>query len=164
MLQTSTSTPYLTAAGLGVVAGMRSMAAPAALAAALHDAPGARLAPAPARQLAHPLADRALRVMAAGEVVADKLPGMPDRVAPQVLAGRLATGALAGAAVFALHGERRLMGALVGAAAAFVATHLFFRLRTGASARLPVPDAVVALVEDTLVVSGGRALARAAVR
>ena len=80
-------------------------------------------------------ARRALAALAAGELIMDKLPSTPSRMAPPALVPRLVTGALAGAAGAAAQRESKLAGALVGLAAAVGAALLFSRLRIWAGRR-----------------------------
>lgn len=148
------------AAGLGWTAGMRSMTAPALLSHALSH--GRRPLRQPARALSSTPARRLLTAAAAGEVAADKVPGMPARTAPPVLAGRIASGALVGAAVAAASRSSVVPAALAGAAGAVAASFAMLRLRTGAAAALGVPDAAVAVVEDALTLVLGHRLAEAA--
>lgn len=133
----------------GLIAGLRSMSAPAAVSAALADeyALAARAAPA-------------LRALAAGEMVADKLPFMPARTSPVALAGRVSLGAIAGAAVAVACGRSPLLGALLAGAAAIPSSYAGMALRTAAVERLGLPDTIVALAEDAAVVAAGRALRR----
>jgi uncharacterized membrane protein len=128
---------------LGAMSGMRSMAGPAAL--ALNDDDGI-LDQRGARTIR-----RVLPLLAAGEMIADKLPFMGDRIDPLPLAGRAAMGALVGGAI--AHDEHAsiAVGALVGAAAAVVVAHIAYRLRK----RLPGSSAVGGVLEDGIVLGVG---------
>ena len=156
----SLSTPAL-AAGLGWTAGMRSMTAPALLSRALRSR---RHVPQPADALGSTLARRLLTVAALGELVGDKLPGVPDRTAPPVLAGRIASGALVGAATAAARREPLLLPALAGVGGAVAASYALLALRRAAVDATGLPDAVVAVIEDALTVALGWSLATCAVR
>lgn len=88
----------LAAAALGLAAGKRSMSPLAAVSwmeylglLSLKATPFAWLGSDEARKL--------LTALAAGEIVADKLPILPDRRVPWSFAGRIASGAISGAAV-----------------------------------------------------------------
>jgi uncharacterized membrane protein len=85
---------------IGFVAGLRSMTAPAAVAwgarlgwLRLSGTPLAFLGTAPAAYI--------LGVLMVAELVADKLPFTPSRTRPGPFAGRIISGALAGAALAA---------------------------------------------------------------
>ena len=105
----------LGALGLGAVAGIRSMTPPALLsrAASRGEVPG--IEETPFAFLASKRAARLLTVLALGEISADKLPFAPDRTSIPGLAGRLATGALVGAALYAADGRGGTAGGALGA-------------------------------------------------
>jgi uncharacterized membrane protein len=148
------------ALGLGVISGLRSTSGPAFLsrAAARGDV---SLEGTPFSFLGSPRVSGALLVAMAGEMVVDKLPIAPSRTVPPSLLGRAASGALAGAALFAA-GERRIpAGGLLGAASAVAAAFAGEWLRAGVAQKTGAPDPLVALLEDGVVLLvGHRALRR----
>ena len=85
---------------------------------------------------------------AAGELVVDKLPGTPSRLAPVGIAGRLAMGALAGTLFAQTRHASWPPAAAVGASSAVIAAKIGHDVR----ARLAqhAPDPAVAVVEDAL--------------
>ncbi len=136
---------------LGVVAGLRSMTAPAVVAWAAHvgplqldGTPLALLASAPARYL--------LLAAMIGELVADKLPFTPNRTRTGPFVARVISGALSGGALAAGVGQSLVAGAGVGALGAVAGTLGGFRARTGLVRALGKPDYVVALAEDAVAV------------
>lgn len=152
---------YLKALGLGIVAGMRSMTPPALIAHELRRTGSRELDESPLRFLTTAQAAEVTRILAAGEIMADKTPWIPDRISPPGLVGRGVSGALAGAALCSGDGnEEPVVGAVVGAAAAlasaFAAYHL--RKRLGEAG---IPDPVLAAAEDVLAVGGGLLILRA---
>jgi uncharacterized membrane protein len=145
------------AALLGALAGMRSMAAPAAVAQLSRKGALAGL-PGP---LAFVTGSRFLTsasVLAVGELVADKLPFTPNRTAAGPLLGRALMGGASGAVICLAKRRSVLAGALIGATAAVGAAYGAYELRREAVRRLRVPDMVVALAEDALVGVAGAAL------
>jgi len=148
------------AAALGVVAGMRSMAAPAAVSRHLAADDGGGADGVLERLLGHPYAPWVLGLASLGEHVADKLPGTPNRTDPAPLGARIASGALCGALVARREDESAVAGALVGALAAAAATFAVYQLRHALTADAGLPDLPVALAEDVAAV----ALAEAALR
>jgi uncharacterized membrane protein len=86
---------------------------------------------------------------AAGELVADKLPGVPSRLGLPGLAPRVATGATSAAAVARRDGHDPALPGLVGAAAAVAAAVLGVRLRAAAARRFG-SDRPGAVAEDVL--------------
>jgi len=94
-------------------------------------------------------APRVAVAAAGGELVADKLPSAPSRLAPPGLVARLAFGALAAGLRARTHGGAVVPAAAVGAGAAVVAARLGHDIRAGLSKGAP---AIAATVEDELAV------------
>jgi len=161
-------TSLVLSAALGWVAGMRSATAPATLARALASRPTAgdrwlrRPDGWPATWLAARPAPTALALAAAGELVADKLPMTPHRTDAAPFAGRVASGALVGAAVAGRRGTSLVGAALAGAVGAAVSTVAMHRVRAVASDQIGALPA--ALAEDALALALGTAASRAVVR
>src|SRR5437588_9286113 len=104
---------YLQAVGMGAVAGMRSMAAPALVSDRLskdEEAAGTGLV----GFMAQPRVALGFKLLAAAEAIADKTPWVPDRTSPPALVGRAVAGALVGAVLCARDGERPEVGAALG--------------------------------------------------
>jgi len=149
---------YLLAFLIGVVAGLRSMTAPAAVSWAAYlgrlHLGGTWLA-----FLGHRWTPWILSVLAVAELVADQLPTTPSRTAPPGFGARIVTGALSGAAV-GTAGGTMLGGAIVGIAGAVVGTlggHSF-RARLATALR---SDRPAAFLEDAIAVAGGVAIGMA---
>ncbi len=149
---------YLKAAGLGVIAGARSMMAPALTSSYLLTHPSLFLEASPLKELASPKTANVLRLMAIGEIAGDKLPKTPNRTAPFPLTGRAASGGLCGAAVFLAEGKPAAIGAAVGAAAAIASTFLTYTLRHNLGKATKLPDPAIAVAEDALMLGLGRAI------
>ena len=120
----------------------------------------------PRRQPARALAavHRWLPLAAGGEMIADKLPSAPDRTSPPVLAGRVASGAVVGAALGQTRRSSAAACALAGVAGAVASSFVMMRLRLGLGRRLGLPDAAVAVVEDALAVGLSTAVVRRSLR
>lgn len=109
---------YLVAFLIGIVAGLRAMTSPAAVSWAAYlgrlHLQGTWLA-----FLGFAVLPYLLTLAAVGEFVTDKLPSTPSRKIPVQFGARLATGALAGAAVGASHGHwpPGLVAGVIGAVA-----------------------------------------------
>jgi uncharacterized membrane protein len=99
-------------------------------------------------------------VAAVGEMIADKLPGVPDRIESGPLLGRAVLGAVAGGVLARRNRESGVLGALLGGTAALVAAHAGFQARRALTRTAGLPDLPVALCEDALAL----ALARHALR
>jgi uncharacterized membrane protein len=100
--------------------------------------------------LRRPLTRRLLMVAAAGELIADKLPATPSRLAPLGIASRLLLGALAAGLFAETQRAPWRPAAAIGATSAALAAKLGHDLR----ARLArhAPDPAVAVVEDAVAV------------
>lgn len=93
-----------------------------------------------------------LRLAWAGEIVGDKMPGVPPRTEPGPLGGRVVLGSLAGLAI-ASSGRgtsSTLTGMLAGATGALVGSYGGYTVRTGITRATGCPDLPVALVEDAV--------------
>lgn len=99
-------------------------------------------------------------VLAAGEIIADKTPAIPNRTDPFPLAGRAMTGGLCGAAIALSSRKPLVWGALLGGAAAIGGAFLGYQLRKRATRQAGLPDFVVALCEDALAVGSALAAVR----
>ena len=150
----------LRAAGLGTVAGVRSMSAPALLSRkALRGAvPGIESTPFAA--LASPRVARALTLMAVGEAIADKFDFVPDRTSIPGLIGRAVSGAFVGAALFVSGGRRGTAGAALGLVSALAGSYPSYYLRTMSQEKLGAPHWALGLLEDALAQSVGLAALR----
>jgi hypothetical protein len=157
------------AIGLGVATGMRTFLGAAVLATELHEAGGraaALLRRLPFRSGPGPLESalrrdhvrHGLQALAASELVADKLPGIPDRTGVGPLAARALVGAALGWAV--ARSDVRPVAALAAGCGAIVGAFAGNRARRLLTARVGLPDFAVAVVEDAAAI----ALASAAVR
>lgn len=137
---------------IGLFAGLRSLTAPAATAWAAYlgwlklERPLALIGSLPAVVI--------LTVIAAAELVADKLPKTPNRTAPSGLIARVVTGGLAGACVAASGGQGALLGAVLGAAGGVVGCFAGYQARTRLVKALGTRDIYVALAEDLVAIAG----------
>ena len=146
------------ALGLGMVAGMRSVTAPALLSKSLSKTPEAIPVDTPFGKLCSPQAATVLGVMALSEMAMDKLPTTPNRTLPLSVAFRMLSGALVGSAVMASRKESRVAGAVVGAVGALAATYGMFYLRRNVCRKINLPDPIFGFAEDALAVGIERAL------
>ena len=146
--------------GVGGIAGVRSMAAPAILSRSVVEGRVGNLEDTPFAALGSPRVSTALRVLEIGELIVDKLPIVPSRTSSPPLLGRAASGALVGAALFASGGRRTVMGGALGAASAMAAAYAAERLRLQITQRLGVPNVIAGLLEDGIVLFGGPRLLR----
>ena len=138
---------------LGCVAGLRSLTAPAVVCWAAHfgwlHLAGTKLA-----FMNHPATLIIFTVLAAVELVVDKLPRTPARTAPTGLTARIVLGGLSGAAVGAGVGINPYLGAAVACIGALTGAFAGYNVRRTLVLR-HLPDFSVALTEDVIAVLGG---------
>jgi uncharacterized membrane protein len=146
--------------GMGAVAGLRVMAAPAALSRATGRGDVNALDGTHFALLGSPMVSRLLTLFEVGELIVDKLPMAPSRTSTPPLIGRAASGAVVGAALFASEGRRAAAGGVLGAAAAVAGAYAGERLRIQIGQLTGVPDPAVALLEDAVVLFGTHRLLR----
>lgn len=94
----------LKAIAIGIIAGIRSMSAPALT--SIYIARNGNLIGSRLDVLASTAASKALKLLAEGEMVADKLPIVPARISAAPLIIRAASGTISGAAVCAADKSR----------------------------------------------------------
>ncbi len=149
---------YLRAIGIGAVAGMRSASAPAFTSHYFANNSSLFLDASPLKGLGRTATANVLKFMAAGELIADKLPMVPSRTDPGPLGARAVSGGVCGAAVFLAEGKQAEVGAALGAASAVASSFLFMNLRRMIGKAAKLPDPVVALAEDGLALGLGYAV------
>jgi uncharacterized membrane protein len=141
----------LLAFGIGIVAGLRSLTAPAAVAWAAHFG-WLNLAETKLSWMASLGAVIVFTLLAALELVADKLPKTPNRIVPWSLLFRACTGGLSGAAIaFALHAPP-MTGVVAGAVGSFVGAFAGFQVRFRLTREFHLPALPVALAEDAIAI------------
>jgi uncharacterized membrane protein len=139
---------------IGVVAGLRSLTAPAVLAWAAHHN-WLNIHNSPLSFMASRAAMIVFTLLAVGELIADQLPATPPRTAPPALIARIVTGALSGAGIAIAGSQSLWVGASLGIVGALVGTFGGYRARTGLVKALKVPDLVIATLEDIAAIGGG---------
>jgi len=139
------------AVGIGVVAGLRSLTAPAAVAWAahldwlhLHDSPLAFMASTWTVIL--------FSALAIFELVADLFPKTPKRTAPGPLAARIITGGLCGASLCAPTNQSLLIGAALGTLGAVIGAFAGYEIRKRLVIGLNAKDIFIALPEDLIAI------------
>jgi len=151
---------YLRALGMGTVAGMRAMTAPALLSHLLVKSPAGELNFSRLRYLQLPKVALGLKIAAGAEIAGDKLPNVPDRTILPELLTRVASGALVGATLAMANKQNTLTGAVIGGAAAAASSYLFCFLRKKLVSTTDLPDYSFAVLEDALALAGGYQIAK----
>lgn len=142
---------FLLAIGLGVVAGLRSLTAPALVSWAattgwlnLHSSPLAFMGSTVAAVI--------ISLLAFGELIGDKLPVTPKRNALVPLLARIVTGGLCGACLCASARQSLVMGALLGGAGAVTGAFGGYEVRKNLVGNLNIKDIFVAIPEDVMAI------------
>ena len=142
------------AIALGAISGLRSLSGPAFVSrAASHGY--LNLEGSPLGFLGSSRLSKALTVMELGELVGDKLSITPSRTSPPILLWRAVSGGLGGSASFVSEGRRATTGGVLGSSAAIAAAIAGERLRALVGEKTGIPDPVVALAEDAVVLLVG---------
>ena len=132
-----------------MVAGLRSLTAPAVVAWGAHLG-WLNLHGSPLAFMGSTTAVAIFSVLAIGELIADKLPMMSKRTAPAPLIARIVTGGLCGACLCAATGQSLFAGALLGGIGGIVGAFLGYNIRRRLD--LHIKDLVVAVCEDVVAV------------
>jgi len=147
--------PFRQVITLGVLAGMRASSAPLIANRFLSYYYSPNLSKSPLRFLESRWFGIAIRVMAAGELIADKLPATPDRTSVPGITGRCISGALTGAGIYKASGNNAVNGALLGLVAALGATFGSYALRKTIAERFDILDPLIGAAEDVTVIAAG---------
>jgi len=139
------------AIGIGVVAGLRALTAPAVVSWAAHLG-WLSLHGSPVAFMASNWAVAIFSLLAIGELIADVLPKTPKRTAPAPLAARILMGGLCGACLCASAGQSLSVGALLGAWGGLIGAFSGYELRKRLVAGWNIRDAFIAIPEDLIAI------------
>jgi uncharacterized membrane protein len=139
---------------IGIVAGLRSLTAPAAVAWAAYLG-WINLHGSPLAFMGSPWAVGVFTLLALAELVSDQLPSTPPRTAAVGLSARIAMGALSGACLGIAGGASLWVGALAGVVGAIVGAFGGYQARAGLVRALRVRDIVIAIPEDLVAIGLG---------
>lgn len=139
------------AAGIGFVAGLRSLTAPAAVSWAAHLG-WLDLDSSPLAFMGSTAAVAIFSILAMAEYVADLLPMTPNRTTPGPLMARIVMGALAGACISVSAGRLLMVGMVLGGVGGLIGAFAGFELRRRLVRSLKVRDAVIAVLEDLVAI------------
>jgi uncharacterized membrane protein len=145
---------FALAFGLGIVAGLRALTAPAVVSWAARLG-WLDLRPTWLAFLGYAVTPYVFTAFAIFELVMDKLPNTPSRKMPLAFASRVVLGAFSGAALCIAAQHPAAAGALFGGLGAVVGILAGYEARTRLVKSLRIPDFVIALLEDALAVGGG---------
>jgi uncharacterized membrane protein len=143
---------FVLAIGIGIVAGLRSLTAPAVVAWAAHLG-WLNLHGSPLAFMGSTTAVAIFSLLAVGELVADKLPRTPKRTAVASLLARILTGGLCGACLCAASGTSLLAGALLGGIGGVIGAFTGYETRSRLVSNLHIKDFLVAACEDLVAIA-----------
>jgi uncharacterized membrane protein len=143
---------------IGIVAGLRTMTAPAAISWAAYLG-WLRLGDTPFAFMGYSWTPWVLTVLALGELVADQLPSTPSRTVPVQFSGRIVMGAISGAALGVPSGGL-IFGALAGVLGAAIGTLGGHAARAKLAAAFG-KDMPAAFIEDAVAILAAWAIVRA---
>ena len=135
------------ALGIGVVAGLRSLLAPATVAWAARLG-WLQLHGTPVSFMESTVALAIFSLLAVGELVADLLPGIPKRTDLAPLVARMLSGGFCGACLCASASKSLMIGAALGAAGGVTGAFAGYQIRRRLVSKLNIRDLFVALSED----------------
>jgi uncharacterized membrane protein len=143
---------FALAVGIGIVAGLRSLTAPAAVSWAAHlgwlDLEGTALA-----FMGSTAAVAIFSLLAIVEYAGDLHPATPRRTTPGPLIARIVMGALSGACLCVSASRSVALGVALGGLGAVAGAFAGYEARTRLVAALGVKDRVVALLEDLVTIA-----------
>ena len=145
---------YLGCFSIGIIAGLRSLTAPALVSWA------AQLGWLDLRSswlsfLGSRAATVILTLLALAELVADKLPKTPNRTDLGPLIFRAITGGLSGMAICASAHQSPVIGAILGVLGSIAGAFAGYEIRHRLVKTFGLPDFGVALAEDIVAIGGG---------
>ena len=142
---------FALALGIGIVAGLRALTAPAAVSWAARLG-WLNLQGSPLAFMGSTAAVAVFSLAAIGEFVNDLLPKTPPRTAPAPLIARLVMGALSGACLCAAASQPLLAGAALGGIGGVIGAFAGYQARTRLVHGLKVKDALIAIPEDLVAI------------
>jgi uncharacterized membrane protein len=148
------STVLLFVFAIGVIAGLRSLTAPADTAWAAYLG-WLHVVGTPFKFMGSVITVAIFTVLAVVELVTDKLPTTPSRLAPPGLGARIVMGGLSGTTVAAAGGQSWIVGAVLGALGGVVGAWVGYQVRSRLVGALKCPDIVIAVAEDLVAICGG---------
>ena len=142
---------FILAIGIGIVAGLRSLTAPAVVAWAAHlgwlSLSGSSLA-----FMGSTVVVAIFSLLAIGELIADKMPKTPRRTSLVPLLTRIVTGGLCGASLCAAANQSLLVGALLGRTGAVIGAFAGYDIRRRLVSKLNTKDLLIAIPEDLIAI------------
>jgi len=136
---------------IGIVAGLRSLTAPALVSWAAHlgwlNLQGTALA-----FMGTTVAVAIFTLLAIVELIGDVMPKTPARTTPVPLIARMVMGGLSGACLYAAASQSLPVGAILGIIGALIGTYGGYHIRKALVNGLKVKDILIAIPEDIIAI------------
>jgi uncharacterized membrane protein len=139
------------AVGIGLVAGLRSLTAPAAVSWAAHLG-WLNLHSSPLAFMGSTGAVVIFSLLAIGELIVDKMPKTPSRTSLLPLLARILMGGLCGVSLYASANRSLLFGALLGGTGAVIGAFGGYDVRRRLVSKLNTKDIFIAVSEDLIAI------------
>jgi uncharacterized membrane protein len=136
---------------IGIVAGLRSLTAPALVSWAAHLG-WLNLQGTPLAFMGSVAAVAIFSLLAMVELVGDVMPKTPARTTPVPLIARIITGGLCGACLYAAAAQSLAVGAVLGIIGALIGTYAGYHIRKALVNGLKVKDIMIAIPEDIVAI------------
>lgn len=140
--------------GIGMVAGLRTMTAPAVVSWAAH-LKWLKVEDSALAFMGSIAAVASFTLLAVGELIADQSSKIGKRTAAGPLTGRMIMGGLSGATICAAASQPILLGAVLGGLGGIVGAFAGYGARTGLVKKLGVADVIIAVPEDLVAIGVG---------
>jgi len=151
----STNYIFVFAVGIGIVAGLRAMTAPAVVSWAAYLG-WLRLDGSQFAFMGSIAAVATFSLLAIGELIADLLPWIPRRTAPAPLTARIITGGLCGGCLCEILNQPPFItGATLGAIGAVIGAFAGYEIRRRLVRGLRIKDVFIAIPEDLIAIGLG---------
>lgn len=145
---------FIFAVGIGFVAGLRALTAPAVLTWAVYLG-WLNLRESPFAFMGSIVAVALFSLLAVGELIGDLLPKTPSRTAPAPLVARILMGGLCGACLCASANQSYLIGALLGGIGGVTGAFAGYEGRRRLVRGLKIKDAFIAVPESLIAIGLG---------
>ncbi|HYR21453.1 MAG TPA: DUF4126 family protein [Chthoniobacterales bacterium] len=143
---------FAVALGIGIVAGLRSLTAPAVVAWAAHLG-WLHLSNSLFAFMGSTITVVIFSLLAVVELIGDLRPQTQKRTAPAPLAARILMGGLCGACLYyAASNQGWIIGAILGAVGGVIGAFAGYEIRRKVVAALNIKDVFVALLEDLVTI------------
>ena len=143
---------------IGIIAGMRSALAPALASYIASNQKNNERKDVTLKFLRSKKATAVLTIMAAGELIVDKLPATGNRIEPAGITARFVSGGASAALLSKGNNKVIIVSALIGSVAAIASAYGCYYLRKNLGKNTSIPDFVLGAIEDSLAIGAGIAL------